>query len=58
MLYIRKTDDYLNILTGNEMKGFVTINFSEYFKSMKENCILNFVVNKILERLLNCFISF
>ena len=33
MLYIPKIDDYLKILTTEEAKNFVAINFSEYFKS-------------------------
>ena len=36
MLYIPKIDDYLKILSGDEMKDFVFINFGEYFKSTKE----------------------
>ena len=36
MLYIRKIDDYLTILTNEEVKDFVAINFSEYFKSTRE----------------------
>ena len=36
MLYIPKIDDYLNILTDEEVKDFVAINFSEYFKSLRE----------------------
>ena len=36
MLYIRKIDDYLKILTDDEVKDFVAINSSEYFKSTKE----------------------
>ena len=35
MLYIPKIDHYLNILTDEEVKDFVAINFSEYFKSSK-----------------------
>ena len=31
-MYIPKIDDYLKILTDDEMKGFASINFSEYFK--------------------------
>ena len=33
-LYIPKIDDFIEILT--EMKDFVDINFSEYFKSIRE----------------------
>ena len=36
MLYIPKIDDYLNILTDDEAKDFVAINFSEYFKFTRE----------------------
>ena len=36
MLYIPKIDDYLKILTYEEVKDFVAINFSEYIKSMRE----------------------
>ena len=32
MLYISKIDDYLEILTDEEVKDYVAINFSEYFK--------------------------
>ena len=33
MLYIPKIDDYFKILTDDEVRDSVTINFSEYFKS-------------------------
>ena len=36
MLYIPKIDDYLKILTDDEVKDFVVKNFCEYFKSSKE----------------------
>ena len=36
MLYIPKIDDYLKILTGDEIKDFAVINFSEYLKSTKD----------------------
>ena len=36
MLYILKIDNYLEILTDEEIKDFVAINFSEYFKSFRE----------------------
>ena len=32
MLYIRKIDDYLEVLTDEEVKDFVAINFSESIK--------------------------
>ena len=36
MLYIPKVNDYLKILTDDEMKDFVVINFSESFKSTRK----------------------
>ena len=36
MLYIPKIDDYLKILTDAEVKVFVVINSSEYFKYIRE----------------------
>ena len=36
MLYIPKIDNYLKILTNEEVKDFVAINFSQYFKSIRE----------------------
>ena len=36
LCWISKTDDYLKILTGDEVKNFVIINFAEYFKSTRE----------------------
>ena len=36
MLYIPKIDDYLKFLTNEEVKDFVGINFSKYFKSTRE----------------------
>ena len=35
MLYIPKIDDYLQILTDEEVKDFVIINISECFKSAR-----------------------
>ena len=35
MLYIPRNDDYLKILINAEVKDFVTIDFSEYFKSIR-----------------------
>ena len=37
MMCISKIGDYLKILTDDELKDFVVVNFGEYFKSMKEN---------------------
>ena len=36
MFYIPKISDYLEILTDEEVNDFVAVNFSEYFKSIKE----------------------
>ena len=36
ILLIPKIDDNLKILTNDEMRDFVAINFSEYFKSTRE----------------------
>ena len=36
MLYIPKINNYIKILTDEEVKDFVAINFSEYFKSIRE----------------------
>ena len=36
MLYIPKIGDYLKILTYEEVKDFVAINFSKYLKSTRE----------------------
>ena len=45
MLYIPNIDDYLKILTDEEMNNFVPINFSEYFKSTREK-----LHSKVLEK--------
>ena len=36
MLYILKIGDYLKIFTDKEVKSFLAINFSEYFKSIRK----------------------
>ena len=36
MLYIPKIGDYLKILSDDEVKVFVVINFSKWFKSTRE----------------------
>ena len=36
MLYIPKIDHYLKILNDKEVNDFLAINFSEYFKSTRE----------------------
>ena len=41
MLYISKIDDLLKILTDEEVKELVVINFSQYPKSIREEQNLN-----------------
>ena len=36
MLYMQNIDDYLKLLNDEELKDFVAINFSEYFKSARK----------------------
>ena len=36
MLYVPKIVDYLKIFTDKEVEDFIAINFSEYFKSLRE----------------------
>ena len=40
-----KIDDYLKILTDEEVKDFVAINFSEYFKTIKGELNLRELAN-------------
>ena len=57
MLYIPKINDYLEILTNEEVKDFVAINFSEYFKSIEEEKLLETLLNRFiifLQYLMNC----
>ena len=58
MLFIPKTGDYLKILADDEVKDFVDINFSEYFKSTREKLLYKLGDKKTLEKLPNHFISF
>ena len=51
MLCILSIDDDLEILTDEEVKHFVAINFSKCFKSIYKK-------KKFLEKLLNRFTSF
>ena len=37
MLYIPKIGDYLKIMTDDEVKDFVVINFGEYFRKVVES---------------------
>ena len=36
MLYILKIDYYLEVLTNEQVKDFAAMNFSKYFKSIRE----------------------
>ena len=48
MLYIPKIDNHLKILTKEEMKDFVAINFAEYFKSIKEEENFGKLLNRVV----------
>ena len=50
MYYIPKIGDYLKVVTNNEVKEFLVINFDEYFNSTREKLNFNQVRNIILER--------
>ena len=57
MLYIPKINGYLEILTNEEVKDFVAINFSEYFKSIEEEKLSETLLNRFiifLQYLMNC----
>ena len=47
MLSIQKIDDYLKILTDKEVKDFVAINFSEYFKFISDGQNLRKLANSL-----------
>ena len=47
MLYIAKIENYLKILTNKEVKDFVVINFSEYYKSIREEKSLGKAVKSL-----------
>ena len=48
MLYIPKIDDNLRILTDEEVKDSVTINFSKYFTSIKKEKNLRKLAKSLL----------
>ena len=59
ILYIPKIDDYLNILTDDEVKDFVVISFGECLKSTKEKlCSKLNEEQNLREVILNRFIYF
>ena len=41
MLCIPKIDNYSKILTDEEVKNFVAINFSEILNQQEKNCVLH-----------------
>ena len=47
MLYVPKIGNFLQILTDEEVKDFVAINFSEYFKLIREEQNLRKVVKSL-----------
>ena len=51
MLYISKIDDYLKILTDEEAKDFVAINFSDYFKSARGKLYSKLSEEKFLRKI-------
>ena len=55
MLYMPKIADNPKIMTDEEVKDFVMINFGEYWKSAREAFILNQAKEKIFKKLLNSF---
>ena len=40
MLHIPKIDDYVKILTDEELKDFAAIDFSEYFKFIRAKKVI------------------
>ena len=51
MLHTLKGDEYFKILTDEEVKDFVAINFIVNILNLQEK-------SKIIEKLRNCFLSF
>ena len=58
MLYIPTIDDYFEILTDNEVKNFIVINFSDFFKSTTEKLYSKLSEEQNLKKLLNRSIYF
>ena len=57
-MYIPKIDDYLKILTDDQVKDFVAINFSECFKPTREKLYLKLNEEKILRKIAKLFYIF
>ena len=58
MLYIPTIDDYFEILTDNEVKNFIIINFNDFFKSTTEKLYSKLSEEQNLKKLLNRSIYF
>ena len=58
MLYIPTIDDCFEILTDNEVKNFIVINFSDFFKSTTEKLYSKLSEEQNLKKLLNRSIYF
>ena len=58
MLYIPKTGDYLKILTHEEVKDFVAINFSEYFKPTRKKLYFKLNEEQNLRKVTELLLSF
>ena len=50
MLYIAKIEDYFKILIDDEVKDFVAINFSEYFKSTRKKMYSELIEERNLRK--------
>ena len=55
MLYIPKIDNYLKILTNDEVKDFVVIDLGEYFKSKKEKLCSKLNAKQNLKKIVESF---
>ena len=58
MLYIQKIGSSVEILTDDEVKDFIAINFRQFLKSAREILYSKLSENETLQKLLNCFIYF
>ena len=58
MFYIPNISDYLKILTDDEVKDFVVLNFSEYFKSTREKLYSKLNEEQNLRKVTKSFYTF
>ena len=58
MFHIPKIVSSVEIMTDDEVKDFVAINFRQFLKSTREILYSKLSEKEILEKLLNCFIYF